>query len=78
MEEIVHARVPFGPKQEQAAVYGGKSYRLGNATCELFLEKIKAALAIQPEKHHAEQVFKNTDRGKNMEEAVLGLVATEP
>lgn len=78
MEEIVHTGVPFGPKQEQAPVYGGKCYRLGNAACKLLLEKIKAAFTIQPEKHHAEQVFENTDRSKNMEEAVLGLITAEP
>ncbi len=78
MEEIVHTGVPFGPKQEQAPVYGGKSHRLGNAACKLLLEKIKTALAVQPKKHHAEQVFKNADRGKNMEEAVLGLITAEP
>ena len=78
VEEVVHAGVPFGSQQEQAPVYGGKGYRLGNTTCKLLLEKIKTTFVIQTEKHHAEQVFKNADRGENMEEAVLGLVAAEP
>ena len=78
MEEIVHAGVPFGSQQEQAPIYGGKCYRLGNATGELLLEEIKTTFVIQPEKYHAEQVFENADRGENMEEAVLCLVAAEP
>ena len=78
VEEIVHTGVPFGPKQEQAPVYGGKSHRLGNTACKLLLEKIKTALAVQPKKHHAKQVFENTNRSENMEEAILGLVAAKP
>lgn len=78
MEEIVHAGVPFGPKQEQAPVNGGKNHRLGNAACKFLLEKIETALAVQAEKHHAEQVFKNADRSEDVEETVLGLVAAEP
>ena len=78
MEEIVHAGVPFGPKQEQAPINGGKNHGLGNAACKFLLEEIETTLAVQAEKHHAEQVFKNSDRRKNVEETVLGLVAAEP
>ena len=78
MEEIVHAGVPFGPKQEQAPVNGGKNHRLGNAACKFLLEEIETALAVQAEKYHAEQVFKNTDRCEDVEEAVLGLITAEP
>ena len=78
MEEIVHTGVPFGPKQEQAPINGGKNHRLGNAACKFLLEKVEAAFAVQAEKHHAEQVFKNADRRKNVEETILGLVAAEP
>ena len=78
MEEIVHTGVPFGPKQEQAPVYGGKSHRLGNTAHKLFLEEIETTFVIQPEKHHAEQVFENTDRRKNVEETILGLIAAKP
>ena len=32
----------------------------------------------KPEEHHAEQVFKNADRGENVEKTILGVVTVEP
>ena len=78
MEEIIEARIQFRTHQEETAVNSGEHDKLRNTACKVSLEKIEKALFVKPEKHHAEQVFKNTDRSKNMEETVLGIVAFEP
>ena len=78
MEEIIEARIQFRTHQEETAVNSGEHDKLRNTACKVTLEKVEMAFFEEPEKHHAEQVFKNTDRSKNMEETVLGIVAFEP
>lgn len=78
VEEIIEARVQFRTHQEEAAINGGKHHELSDTTCKISLEEIKAAFFKEPKEHHAEQVFKNTDGRKNVEETVLGIVTVEP
>ena len=42
------------------------------------LEKVEMTFFEKPEEHHAEQVFKNADRGENVEKTILGVVTVEP
>ena len=78
VEEIIEAGVQFRAHQEKATVNGGKHNELRKTTDPIALKEIEVALFEKPEEHHAEQVFKNADRGKNVEETVLGIVAIEP
>ena len=78
MEEIIEARIQFRTHQEETAVNSGEHDKLRNTACKVSLEKIEMAFFEEPEEHHAKQVFKNTDRRKNMEETVLGVVTVEP
>ena len=78
MEEIIEARIQFRTHQEETAVNSGEHDKLRNTACKVSLEKIEMAFFEEPEEHHAEQVFKNTDRRKNVEETVLGIVTVEP
>lgn len=78
MEEIVEAGIQFRAHQEQTTINGGKHHELRKATYKISLEEIEVAFFKEPKEHHAEQVFKNTDWGKDMEETVLGIVTVEP
>ena len=78
VEEIVEAGIQFRTHQEQAAINGGKHDEMGEAAGKIPLEEIEVAFFEKPEEDHSEQVLKNADGGKNMEETVLGIVAFEP
>ena len=78
MEEIIEARIQFRTHQEETAVNSGEHDKLRNTACKVSLEKVEMAFFEEPEKHHAEQVFKNTHRCKDMEKTILGIVAIEP
>ena len=78
MEEIIEARIQFRTHQEETAVNSGEHDKLCNTACKVSLEKVEMAFFEEPEKHHAEQVFKNTDGRKNVEETVLGVITVKP
>ena len=78
MEEIVESGIQFRTHQEEAAINGRKHHELSDTTCKVSLEEIKVAFFKEPKEHHDEQVFKNTDGRKNVEETVFGIVTVEP
>ena len=78
VEEIVETRVQFWTHQEQAAINGGKHDKLRETADQISLEKIEVSFFEKSKEDHAEQIFKNADRRKNMEEAILGIVTVEP
>ena len=78
MEEIVEARVQFRAHQEKASINGGKHQELRDPAHKLPFQEIEMAFLEKPEEDHAEQVFKNTHRCKDMEKTILGIVAIEP
>ncbi len=78
VEEIVESGIQLRTHQEEAAVNGGEHHELSDTAHPIALEKIKMTFFKEPKEYHAEQVFENTDRSKNMEETVLGVVTVEP
>ena len=78
MEEIIESGIQFRAHQEQASINGGKHHELSDTTCKIVLEKIEMAFFKEPKEHHAEQIFKNTDGRKNVEESVLGIETVKP
>ena len=78
VEEIVEARIQFRAHQEEATVNRSKHDELSKAAYPVALKEIEEAFFEEPEKYHAKQVFKNADRGENVEETILGIVAIEP
>ena len=78
MEEIIETGVQLRAHQEKASVNGGKHNELSKATYPVALEKIEMTFFEKSEKHHTEQIFKNADRGKNVEESILGIITVKP
>lgn len=78
MAEIVPARICRRAQQEEASVNGSKNQGLGDSANVILFQEIEEAFVMQAEDYHAEQVFENTDRGKNMEESVLCSIAVKP
>ena len=78
VEEIVETGIQFRAHQEKATINSGKHNKLGQTTHIVPFEEIKITFLVNPEKHHAEQVFKNTNRSKNVEETVFCIVTVEP
>ena len=78
MEEIVEAGIQLRAHQEKASINSGKHKRLRNSRDKIAFEEVKESFFVEPKDHHAEQVFKDAHRRKDVEEPVLGIEAFEP
>ena len=78
MEEIVETGIQLRAHQEKASINSGKHKRLRNSRDKIAFEKIKESFFVEPKDHHAEQVFKDAHRRKDVEEPVFGIVACKP